>query len=156
WEYRVLRRVRELAARAEQFGLVLLHENCAGWAGADAKRALVMIEEARSPALRLLFDTGNGLAYGYQAVEMLPQLIEFVEHVHVKDGLPGPVWQVPGQGDVDVARCLNLLLDHGYGGALSIEPHLSLRPHERDGRPGTLAGFLAAGRALESLLVEVR
>ncbi|MGQ0838223.1 sugar phosphate isomerase/epimerase family protein [Actinokineospora sp.] len=158
WERRVLRRVRALAGRAEQFGLVLLHENCAGWAGADAKRVLAMLAEADSPALRLLFDTGNGLAYGYSGLDLLAELVEHVAHVHVKDGRPGlesPEWTIPGAGIAQVTDCLDLLARNGYRGALAIEPHLSLRPHERDGRPGTAAGFAAAGRALHDLLGSV-
>ncbi|PPK64068.1 TIM barrel protein [Actinokineospora auranticolor] len=154
WEHRALRRMRELALRAEQADLVLLHENCAGWAGSDPARALRMLEEADSPALRLLFDTGNGLAYGYSATEQLAEVVEHVAHVHVKDGVPtpmGPQWTIPGEGDADVRGCLDLLAAHGYQGALSIEPHLSLRPHESGGR-GSVEGFTAAGRALEALL----
>ncbi|CRK59494.1 hypothetical protein [Alloactinosynnema sp. L-07] len=152
WARRVHRRIRELAARAEQAGLVLLHENCAGWAGADAKRALDLLVETGSPALRLLFDTGNGIAYGYSGVELLADVIEFVDHVHIKDGTDGPVWTVPGAGAADVGGCLDLLADAGYRGALSIEPHLSLEPHADAPGTGRADGFVAAGRALESLL----
>ncbi|GLZ36439.1 sugar phosphate isomerase/epimerase family protein [Actinokineospora sp. NBRC 105648] len=155
WEHRVLRRMRELAQRAEQADLVLLHENCAGWAGRDAGHALRMLEEADSPALRLLFDTGNGLAYGYSAVAQLAELVEHVAHVHVKDGVPGaygPQWTLPGEGAADVEGCLALLSAHGYQGALSIEPHLGLRPHEDERGPGSAEAFTAAGRALEALL----
>lgn len=150
WERRVRRRLRELAARAEQADLVLLHENCAGWAGADAERMLTLV--ADSPGLALLFDTGNGIAHGYSGVDLLAKIVEHVEHVHVKDGRKGPQWTLPGAGDADLAGVLAILDAHGYSGALSLEPHLSLRPHERDGRPGEAAGFHAAGRALESLL----
>lgn len=158
WGRRVLRRIRELTRRAEQHGLVLLHENCAGWAGTEAGRALAMIEHAGSPALRLLLDTGNGLAYGYSAVELLTELVEHVAHVHVKDGVPvpgGPQWTVPGAGAADVAGCLAVLAAHGYRGALSIEPHLNLRPHQRDGGRGGVDSFRAAGRALQHLLATV-
>jgi sugar phosphate isomerase/epimerase len=157
WERRALRRIRELATRAEQLGLVLLHENCAGWAGADAKRALDMLAEADSPALRLLFDTGNGVAYGYSGLTMLADLVDQVAHVHIKDGVDGlfgPVWTVPGEGDADVAACLNLLAANDYRGALSIEPHLSLLPHAAESGSGSTSGFVAAGRALESLLTK--
>ncbi|WP_026426052.1 sugar phosphate isomerase/epimerase family protein [Actinokineospora inagensis] len=155
WEHRALRRMRELALRAEQADLVLLHENCAGWAGSESERALRMLEEADSPGLRLLFDTGNGIAYGYSAVEQLRPLVEYVAHVHVKDGVTdanGPRWTLPGQGTADVAECLDVLTESGYQGALSIEPHLGLLPHEEESGSGSAEGFIAAGRALETLL----
>lgn len=155
WERRVLRRVRELAQRAEQLGLVLLHENCAGWAGGDAGRALALLEEAGTPALRLLFDTGNGVAHGYSGVDLLAEVVGHVAHVHVKDGKrgpDGPEWTLPGDGEAEVARCLAILAGHGYSGALSLEPHLGLRPHEADGGAGEPGGFTAAGRALMAML----
>ncbi|WP_018685765.1 sugar phosphate isomerase/epimerase family protein [Actinokineospora enzanensis] len=159
WERRTLRRMRELALRAEQADLVLLHENCAGWAGAYPGRALRMLEEAGTPALRLLFDTGNGIAYGYSSFDHLTTLVEYVAHVHVKDGRAtpsGPQWTVPGAGEARVSDCLAVLTAHGYQGALSIEPHLNLRPHEGDAGTGSADGFTAAGRALESLLTAAR
>lgn len=157
WERRVRRRLRELAARAGQADIALLHENCAGWAGEDAERMLALVDDG----LGLLFDSGNGVAHGYSGVELLAAIAPHVRHVHVKDGRagpgagggPGPRWTVPGAGDADVAGALALLAEHGYTGALSLEPHLALRPHESDGRPGDPGGFHAAGRALESLLV---
>ena len=159
WERRVLARFAVLACRAQDAGLVLLHENCAGWAGADPRRTLRLLESVGSPALGVLFDTGNGLAYGYQAYPMLRVLLDHVRHVHVKDatrGRAGPVYTVPGAGEAGVAGCLRLLLAGGYRGSWSLEPHLSLRPHEATdrGRTGSdlAAGFVASGRALERLV----
>ena len=148
WERRVRARLRELAQRAGDAGIALLHENCAGWAAEDAERMLALVEDG----LGLLFDTGNGVAHGYSGVDLLAEIAPHVRHVHVKDGVAGPRWTVPGQGEADIAGALALLAEHGYTGALSLEPHLALRPHERDGRTGEATGFHAAGRALESLL----
>ena len=150
WERRVRRRLRELARRAEQSDLLLLHENCAGWAASAADRMLALVDDG----LGLLFDTGNGIAYGYSGVDLLAEIAPHVRHVHIKDGRSGPQWTVPGRGVADVPAALAILAAHGYTGALSLEPHLSLRPHERDGRPGEAEGFHAAGRALEALLAD--
>lgn len=159
WGARARARLRRLARRAEDAGLVLVHENCAGWAGDDARRARELLVEADSPALRLLFDTGNGVAHGYDALELLRPLADHVAHVHVKDAVTGPGGEVgyvlPGAGASDVAGCLELLAAHGYTGALSIEPHLHLRPHLRaagtDPGRGDHAAFVAYGRELERL-----
>ncbi|MGH8879240.1 MAG: sugar phosphate isomerase/epimerase family protein [Stackebrandtia sp.] len=152
WRHLVLRRFRELADRAQDAGLVLLHENCAGWAGSHAKRALELVSVVDSPALRLLFDTGNGLAYEYDAYQMLTEVVEHVAHVHVKDANPGPVYTVPGTGIVRVADCLRLLLANGFAGTWSIEPHVAFRPHEAESGGDRYAGFVACGRALEQLV----
>ncbi|HEX2300889.1 MAG TPA: TIM barrel protein, partial [Pseudonocardiaceae bacterium] len=156
WRRRCIDRIRILVQRAEQAGLVLLHENCSGWAGTDAGRMLRLIEEVNSPALRLLFDTGNGVAHGYQAYDLLTEIAPHVVHVHVKDAdgdRADPVYVLPGAGRARVADCLRLLLRSGYSGVWSIEPHLALRPHQQPaGTGGVEAPFVAAGRALERLV----
>jgi sugar phosphate isomerase/epimerase len=158
WADRVLARTAVLADRAERAGLVLVHENCAGWARDRADRALRLLRAVDSPALRLLFDTGNGVPYGYDAPQMLRELAPHVAHVHIKDAVRLPdgstAYTLPGEGEAGVARCLRILADHGYTGALSLEPHLAVRPHEGLARAGADAAdlFVRAGRALTALL----
>lgn len=158
WADRVLARTAVLADRAERAGLVLVHENCAGWAGGRADRALRLLRAVGSPALRLLFDTGNGVPYGYRAPDMLQDLALYVAHVHIKDAVRAPdgttAYTLPGEGDAGVAACLRILASHGYTGALSLEPHLAVRPHDGLARAGEDAGdlFVRAGQALTRLL----
>ncbi|WP_035278566.1 sugar phosphate isomerase/epimerase family protein [Actinokineospora spheciospongiae] len=132
WRRAVVERVRALARIAEDLGVTLLHENCVGWAGAGAERTLALLDEVGSPALRLLFDTGNGLAHGYPALPFLREVIPYVDHVHVKDGrrVGGTaVFGTPGSGEVRLGECVGLLLDAGYRGWFSLEPHVALIPH---------------------------
>jgi sugar phosphate isomerase/epimerase len=161
WGHEVVRRMRLLAARSEAAGLVLLHENCAGWAGARADRALELLAAVDSPALGLVFDTGNGLEYGYDAHDMLASLLDAVPdrilHVQVKDAdgtAAEPVYRYPGAGSCRVAAQLELLARAGYAGAVSIEPHLALRPHAGDRDPGPDGAdmFVEYGRQLERLV----
>lgn len=157
WGRRARERLRELARRAEDHGLVLAHENCAGWAGGRADRMLDLVTGIGGPALRLLFDIGNGVAHGYPPLPMLREILPYVVHVHVKDARVGKDGEVafvpPGAGQADVAECLRSLLRNGYGGVLSIEPHLALRPHLGSGSgSGDPAAFVAYGRALEGLI----
>jgi sugar phosphate isomerase/epimerase len=140
WGREVIRRLRLLARRAERAGLVLLHENCSGWAGRDADRVLRLLAEVDSPALGLVFDTGNGIEYGYDAYELLAELLaavpDRIRHVQVKDAAgtaDRPDYCYPGEGRCRVADCLRLLLDSGYRGVLSVEPHMLVRPHARNG-----------------------
>jgi sugar phosphate isomerase/epimerase len=172
WGRRVMTRVRKLAAQAEDSGLVLLHENCSGWAGTRPDRMRRLVEATGGTALRLLFDIGNGIAYGYEAYEVLADVVDLVTHVHVKDATgtsADPVYTMPGDGDSRVADCLRLLLRHGYDGTISIEPHVRVRPHETGYRPGhdesapaesqaesQAKSFVAYGRRLERLVAELR
>ncbi|WP_338483392.1 M20/M25/M40 family metallo-hydrolase [Streptomyces sp. SCSIO 75703] len=158
WASRVISRVRRLARRAEDLGLELLHENCSGWAGASASRTLRLLHEVDSPVLRVLFDTGNGVAHGYDSVSLLEPLLPHVAHVHVKDGLPGErpgeaVYTLPGDGAARVADCLRLLEAHGYRGAYSLEPHLAVLPHEGTRRESADARglFIRAAQRLAAL-----
>ena len=139
WGREAVRRLRLLTARAERAGLVLLHENCSGWAGRDAMRMLRLLAEVDSPALGLVFDTGNGVEHGYDAYDLLAELLaavpERVLHVQVKDAAgtaDRPDYCYPGQGRCRVADCLRLLFDSGYRGVLSVEPHLLVRPHAQN------------------------
>ncbi|MFJ6673504.1 sugar phosphate isomerase/epimerase family protein [Actinosynnema sp. NPDC091369] len=152
WRDRVITRVSMLAELAEAADVVLLHENCSGWAGTSAERALDLLDAVDNPALKLLFDTGNGVAHGYDGYAMLREVVVHVEHVHVKDAT-GDRFVPPGTGDARVADCVELLRAHGYRGAWSLEPHVGLVPH-RSGAlaPGAADAFVAAGRAMAGLV----
>ncbi|WP_414942748.1 sugar phosphate isomerase/epimerase family protein [Amycolatopsis sp. cmx-11-51] len=152
WRSRVIARIADLADRAERHGVTLLHENCSGWAGTSAERMLELLDEVASPALKLLFDTGNGVAHGYDGFDLLADIVDHVEHVHIKDA-DERGFTLPGEGAARVADCVKLLRAGGYSGAWSLEPHLAIKPHE----PGELAPdaastFVAAGRAMAGLV----
>jgi sugar phosphate isomerase/epimerase len=154
WRRVVLDRSRRLTEQAERAGLTLLHENRAGWACRRADRMLELLAVVDSPHFRLLFDLGNGVEYRYRALDLLRELVPYVAHVHVKDAVrteDGVRYTLPGEGRSEVADCLRLLREHGYPGALSIEPHLATRPHEHR-FAGSGAGFRAAGRRLVSMV----
>lgn len=163
WEREALRRVTELARRAQASGLTLLHENCAGWAAADPAR-MTRLLDAAGPGLALLHDTGNGPAYGYDAHHLLTRLLPHtaarILHVHIKDATVTPdgriTYRPPGEGTLRVPDTLRLLLSHGYRGALSIEPHIAVRPHEahRDPEEQCAAAFAECGSALRRLVSE--
>ncbi|MFJ5878376.1 M20/M25/M40 family metallo-hydrolase [Streptomyces sp. NPDC093088] len=156
WAEEAIGRMRRLARRAEALGVELLHENCAGWAGSDASRTLRLLTEVDSPALRVLFDTGNGVPYGYDALALLRELLPHVAHVHVKDALPGDrpgeaVYTLPGEGAARVADCVGLLEEYGYRGAYALEPHLAVVPHEGVRSEDPAGPFVRAARRLAAL-----
>lgn len=159
WRHVAVRRLRELTNRAEQYGLMLLHENCSGWGAMSAARALDLLEGVASPAFRLLFDTGNGVAHGYDGLAYLEAVAPFVEHVHVKDTRrTGPQpddieFVMPGDGDSCLIDCLRVLARHGFSGTLSIEPHIEYVHHlgRRSDDARLRAAYVAFGRATECL-----
>jgi sugar phosphate isomerase/epimerase len=135
WRAEALERIGTLAEIAVSQSIILVHENCSGWAGESATRTLDMLRSIDSPALKLVFDIGNPVAYGYDGLAFLRQVLPWVMHVHVKDGITSQggeaVFTYPGEGQAQVIPCLRLLLEYGYRGIWSIEPHLHLIPHLR-------------------------
>lgn len=159
WRAAAVERLALLARRAGELGVTLLHENCAGWAGQGPAETLDLLEEVDDPALRLVFDTGNGLAYGYEAADFLRAVLPWVVHVHVKDARPsaaGPEYVPPGRGVCGVGECLRLLVAAGYRGTWVLEPHLQVAPHADEYHAGDdgVDAFVACGRELEGLIAE--
>ena len=135
WKAETVRRLRELCAIAEGEGVTLGHENCSGY-GADAAGFLELVEAVQSPALKLIFDTGNNSLHDndskvtwdyYQACR------KEIVHVHIKCARPGADGRsfVTCHADEDPVqrRVLEDLQRTGYDGWLSIEPHLKAAIH---------------------------
>jgi sugar phosphate isomerase/epimerase len=158
WGVEVRRRVVELARRAAERGIVLLHENCHGWAAQDPENALALIDATDGRGLRLLFDVGNPIAHGYDGIGYLHRVLPWVAHLHVKDAvaLPdgGAAFLMPGEGNALVLDCIDLVWSSGYSGALSIEPHVAVRPHEgvRAPEDELAEAYVAYGRRFMALL----
>lgn len=161
WAAETIRRLRLLAHRAAERGAVLVHENCSGWAGTSADRALTLLSEVDGPGLRLLYDTGNPVAHGYDGPAYLAKVLPWVVHVHIKDGLPpappdrpSPLFTAPGEGVAELSTCLDMLRRHGYSGVFSVEPHVAVSPHThaRAAPEVVRARYLDYGRRLATWL----
>ncbi|MGC1852138.1 MAG: sugar phosphate isomerase/epimerase family protein [Solirubrobacterales bacterium] len=158
WRDEVVRRIGALVERAEAAGIVLLLENCAGWASQHPERALDLLAAVDSPALGILFDLGNPVAYGYDGLAYLAGVLPYVRHIHVKDGVATdggePVFTMAGEGDADVHGCLATAIEGGYRGCLSIEPELSRVFHlgKSSGDDVLRSSFLGYAKRFERLL----
>ena len=132
WRDEVIRRLRVLARMAQDGGVTLVHENCDGWGGHSAEHTLEMLERVDSPALKLVYDTGNPIEHEQNAVDYLRAVIDHVVHIHIKDGkkVDGKTtFTFPNEGDARVDACIRLLIEHGYDGGYSIEPHIGAVIH---------------------------
>jgi sugar phosphate isomerase/epimerase len=133
WRDEAVARIKTLAAMAEDGGVTLVHENCNGWGGLGAEQSLAMLEMVGSPALKLLWDTGNPVGHGQDPWQYYQGVREHVVYVHVKDGVQEDgktVYTYPGEGEGRVGDVLRDLIGRGYQGGVSIEPHLAAVVHE--------------------------
>jgi sugar phosphate isomerase/epimerase len=161
WRAEALRRIGEMARMAEDGGVTLLHENCDGWAGLGPKQTLEMIEAIRSPALKLVFDTGNTVSHGQASFDYYAQVKRHVVYVHIKDMRKTGDKSVacyPGEGQGDVAKIVRDLLSGGYEGGLSIEPHIAAIVHEgKTSSPAAMYNtYVEYGRRLMALVEEAK
>jgi len=133
------RRVRELQKMFTDAGITPVHENCANYGGMGWPYSLKLIENV--PGLKLAFDTGNPVnsddrskpqPYPRQSAwEFYSKVKEHIVYVHIKDatyGIPDQKgrFTFAGEGDGDVKAIVKDLLDNGYDGGISIEPHLAV------------------------------
>jgi len=137
------RRLRELQRMFTDAGITPVHENCMNYGGMGWKYTLELVENV--PGLKLVFDTGNPVfsddrtkpkPYPKQSSwEFYSHVKEHVAYVHIKDGVfdhkeDKAVFTYAGEGSGDVARIVKDLLDGGYDGGISIEPHLAVVFHD--------------------------
>ncbi len=160
WRAEALRRIRELVKMAEDGGVTVVHENCDGWAGLGPKQTLDLIEAVGSPALKLVFDTGNTVPHGHASFDYYAQVKPHVAYVHIKDmrktgDKSTPCF--PGEGQGDVAKIVSDLLGSGYAGGLSIEPHIAAIVHEgKTSDPAAMFNtYVEYGRRLMALVQKV-
>jgi sugar phosphate isomerase/epimerase len=145
----IFEKVRHLVQMCEEAGVLYLHENCMTYGGMSHEHTLRLLDNVRSPSLRLVFDTGNPVFTYHRAGprpyrkqsswEFYSHVREWIEYVHIKDGrylresdgiFPEVEYTFPGEGDGDVRRIVRDLLHTGYDGGFSIEPHLAVVYHD--------------------------
>jgi sugar phosphate isomerase/epimerase len=159
WRKESIRRMRELSRMAEDGGAILVHENCSGWGGLSPEATLDLLAEVPSPALRLVFDTGNPVQYGQDAWAYYTRVKSHIAYVHIKDYFPPKAkgeeqacW--PGEGVCRIPDIVADLLSSGYDGGFSIEPHIASVIHLRKDIGDADAAFrtyIEYGRRLEAL-----
>lgn len=120
----VLARLKKMIDYARQEDVVLLHENEKDIYGDTAPRCLDLMRQLNCDHFRAVFDFANFIQVGQDTLEAFAALRPFIEYVHIKDAVGMDV--VPaGMGQGHVKEILGALMAGGYGGYLSLEPHLS-------------------------------
>lgn len=150
----VLERMSALAARAQQAGVILLHENEKGIYGDTPDRVLDIMESVSSPALKVAWDAANFVQVGVRPfAEGYAKLRPYLEYLQIKDALLSDGKVVPaGEGDGDVLQTIQALHDDGFTGFASLEPHLT-GAHGLGGYSGP-AAFGIAARAFAAVTAQ--
>lgn len=151
----VMDRLMMLTDLAEEAGVTLLHENEKEIYGDIATRCADIHTTIRSSHLRAAFDPANFIQCGVRPMdEAWPLLADVSTHIHIKDAMMADAHVVPaGEGDGQVRELLQALVQRGYRGYLTLEPHL-----QAAGPFGGFTGpelFHTAVAALNGLLADV-
>lgn len=133
WKSEAVRRMKDLARLAEEGGIILALENCDGWASQTAAQMVDFIEGIGSPALKVVFDTGNPPAHGHNAAAWYLAVKPHIAYIHIKDCYIDSDEKVrytwPNEGHGFVRFILEDLFRSGYNGGISIEPHIAAQVH---------------------------
>lgn len=143
YEKTVIANIKEIVRLAEDNGIVCLHENCETWGGQSCHHSLRLLEEVNSPALKLVFDTGNPVNTRYIAgdepfsfqnsVKFFQEVHEHVEYLHIKDANwvgDSLHYTFPGEGEGHVPEILGLIKKYDMDIPVSIEPHVAVVFHD--------------------------
>ncbi len=161
-------RVRELHKMFTGEGLLPVHENCMNYGGMGWMYTLRLLENV--PGLKLVFDTGNPVQsedrtqkppYPRQSAwDFYRHVRDHVVYVHIKDGVwneagQNVTWTFPGEGQGDVLKIVKDLLDRGYDGGFSMEPHMAIVYHENTPAAeakARFANYVEYGHRFEKLI----
>lgn len=125
YKKQVFERMRQMITYAEKEGVILLHENEKGIYGDNALRCKELMEAFYGAHFKLIFDFANFIQCNQNPIEAYRLLKPYLAYVHVKDALSESHEVVPaGMGNGHISEIVKDLIDNGYEGFYSLEPHL--------------------------------
>jgi 3-dehydroshikimate dehydratase len=127
-EYRdeVLRRLREMTARARAAGVILLHENEKDIYGDTIARCVDLLQSCDDTHFQVVLDPANFIQCGQTPYpDAYEALRPWLGYVHVKDARADGSIVAAGEGVTHWPELLQRLRADGYDGFLSLEPHLA-------------------------------
>ena len=145
-----VKRLREMKKIFDDNDITMVHENCMNYGGMGWAYTLDLIEAIQG--LKLVFDTGNpvfnkdfckcdvyetdaSVGIRQDAWEFYTKVKPYIEYIHIKDGYydyqnKKTVFTYPNAGNGYVKEILTDLINSGYDGGISIEPHVATVFHE--------------------------
>jgi sugar phosphate isomerase/epimerase len=146
----VMRRMRAKVDFIKSVNVTLLHENEKDIYGEKGRECVDLMKTVDSRKFRSAFDFANFVQAGERPLDNWPALKPWSDHIHIKDALLSNGKVMPaGKGDGQLEPILVDLHKSGYGGFLSLEPHLAA--HEQFGGFSGPQLFKVAADALKDL-----
>lgn len=124
----VIEKLRQFIQIAEQYHVILIHENEKGIYGDTAARCCDIMEALAGLHFRFAFDFANFVQCGEDPQECWNMLQEYIEYIHIKDAVSESKENVLcGTGEGKIKELLErAICKEGYDGFLTLEPHLVL------------------------------
>jgi 3-dehydroshikimate dehydratase len=151
----VLDHLQEITRRAQDAGVVLLHENEKAIYGDTIERNVDLLQSIDNPHFRSVLDPAN-----YLQCEQVPYPLAYeatrpwLAYVHVKDVRADGTLVVAGAGEANWPVLLQRLRQDGYDGFLALEPHLAAAGQYQGFSGPDL--FRQASQALQGLLRDMQ
>ena len=121
----VLAFMKDMADLGKSEDVVLMHENDGHFIGAFPKYAVRLFEKLGSPHFRAAYDFANGVPLGFLPMrDWFPWLLPHLECCHIKDSKTDGTVVPPGEGEGQMRETLEFLIEQGWRGTLTLEPHL--------------------------------
>lgn len=128
FEAEVVQRWQAFIKEAKDYPVVLLHENEKGIYGDTAERCAKLMHHVNSEQVKVAFDPANFVQCREEVYPNAYELLkEDIVYLHIKDALfeTGEVTPA-GLGDGKVREVLEALVEQGFEGYTSLEPHLTI------------------------------
>ncbi|PGY11151.1 sugar phosphate isomerase/epimerase [Bacillus sp. AFS031507] len=123
----VVSKLKEYAAIAEKYNVILLHENEKDIFGDIGRRCHEILTEVGSPYFKGIFDFANFVQCGEDTQECYDLLKNEIVYIHIKDAVTSDSQNVVcGTGEGKIPELLKQFIQSGYKGFLTLEPHLVL------------------------------
>ena len=121
----VIEKLKQFAEIAEQYNVILLHENEKDNFGDIARRCKLIFDEVGSTHFKAIFDFANFVQCGENTQACYELLSDYIEYIHIKDAVyKDNVNVLCGTGDGQIESILTQIFKAGYKGFLTLEPHL--------------------------------
>ena len=113
---RIADRLCTLADIAQEHSVILAAEPHVGNPLDSPQKAVWLMQQTNHPALRLNFDISHFHVQGMDLRHCIQACLPYAVHIHVKDGYIDAdgeaVFQLPGQGSLDLAAYFRILAEH--------------------------------------------